>query len=339
MTRVLIVISEPPGGTSANLFAELAAVIGEKCDVRVLQRTGSLGGGLRQIRALLGYNFRAIGALFGTDTVILHVFVAPWLPLVLMAVILRKKIVIFQWDVYPVTLNGLRYNTSLSRRFADRVERFLLWLTPKIVVPSKDFLPFVNEDKVAAVIPLWPQRQMAVQPHCAQDATTGPVRIGFAGQINRTRGVEALLRYLAQDASQPVQLHVFSNSVLDRACIEDSPHITVVQHGFLQRDALQTALQDMHFGLICLSAHMDQPGYPSKTYDYLAAGLPVLYFGRPLPAFTDPLKAAGLGVDLVPDRQVNLASAYATLSHGFDDRRACYLAAHELKWGALADIL
>jgi hypothetical protein len=335
MARTLVVISELSGGTSANLFEELAAVIGSNHPVRVFQPDRPTGKGLSRLFGLIRRNYQAIRAMAGVRTVVLHVFIGAWLPLVLAAWLMRKRIVVFQWDVYPITLAGRRYNPGRLRRMADHVEVLLLKLVSALVVPSKDFLPFVDAGKVAAIV----QNSLVLCDHVAMPVGDGPVHIGFAGQINATRGLKEFIGFLAEKSEVPVHLHLFSANRLPAASEPAHPTVTVTQHGHMPRDALQSALQKMHFGLICLSPQLDQPGYPSKTYDYLAAGLPIVYYGRALSAFTEPLVAAGLAVAPLPEERINLASRYLTLSAGFAERRARYLGEHELRWGAIADIL
>ena len=340
MACTLIVISEPKGGTSSNLFEELVGVISGHRAVQVVQPERPAGSGLLRLWRIMRINVHAMRVSLGTDTLVLHVYLVKWLPLILMAKLMRRRIVVFQWDVYPITLAGRRINQRMSRRVADATENLLLRLADRLIVPSADFLPHVaSRGKTPAIIPLWPQKSLPIRAHSSVPVDNGPVNIGFAGQINATRGLSEFVDHLAAQSDHPVHLHLFSGSAIEGLLAELPGRVVVTHHGHLSRDALQNAFRGMHFGLICLSPKLDQPGYPSKTYDYLAAGLPLIYFGKGLPAFTTPLVDAGLAVALSPAVRFNPATEYLALSADFDIRRAKYLADHQLEWTTLADIL
>ena len=339
MKRVLVLISEPPGRTSANLFDELVRAISPHCDVRVIQVQAEWQSRIRRGLALIMTNIRAMWAVFWAQTIMLHVFAAGRAPTIVLARLLRRKVVIFQWDVYPMTLAGMSVEISQSRRIANVVEHWLLKHASVLIIPSEDFRPFVESKKVGGVIPLWPQQSLLSLEHIALATEGGPVRIGFAGRIDETRGIEACLQVLERAAVQPVEVHLYSGWPMPGMRDIDLKNVQVVHHGQLDRMALQADLRRMHFGLISLSPMLDQPGYPSKTFDYLAAGLPVLYFGRALPAFTAPLTEAGLGLIISDEEPINLGHAYTALSADFDAKRDAYLARCTLRWSALAEIL
>jgi hypothetical protein len=94
----------------------------------------------------------------------------------------------------------------------------------------------------------------------------------------------------------------------------------------------------MHFGLVSLNPLMDQPGFPSKTFDYLASGLPVLYFGRALPAYTSAIEKFGIGVDITHAKHIDLKSMHEEIHSHFEIGRRTYIAHVELKWGSIAEI-
>jgi hypothetical protein len=83
---------------------------------------------------------------------------------------------------------------------------------------------------------------------------------------------------------------------------------------------------------------MDQPGFPSKTFDYLAAGLPILYFGRGLPAYTSDIKKFSIGADITHSKTIDLKSMHDDIHSRFEIGRRNYIAYTELKWGRIAEI-
>jgi glycosyltransferase involved in cell wall biosynthesis len=335
MTRSLVLISESKGGTSSNLFDELVEVLREHQDVRVSQPNISFKNMMLKMTSTLMQNLRVIRHLFWADVIILHVYAVAWAPTIIAARILRKKVIIFQWDVYPITINGKRFNKGIARRAADWLENSLLRLATALVVPSQDFLPYVNARKVAAIIPLWPQRQITSLTHLFRHIGKEPVQIGFAGQINQTRGIDEFINEFRRTPRCQIHLHVFSGQHI--TLIDEMPtNVQVTEHGYLHRVELQKVLRTMHFGLLCLSVHLDQPGFPSKTHDYLSAGLPILYFGKSLPAFTEPLVAARLAVPLSFENCKKLHDEYLNLSRDFNIRRDNFIETNKLTWKKIA---
>ena len=62
--------------------------------------------------------------------------------------------------------------------------------------------------------------------------------------------------------------------------------------------ALKAELLKSDAGLICLSPDLDTPGFPSKIFDYVKAGLPSLYFGPSLEAYISILETSGVGINV-----------------------------------------
>ena len=98
-------------------------------------------------------------------------------------------------------------------------------------------------------------------------------------------------------------------------------------------------LRHMHFGLISLNPKLDQPGFPSKTFDYMAAGLPVLYFGRPLPSFTQAMERCGVGLDITTMTEINMYQLYQQMISGLEPGRDAWTAHTRLDEKRLTPLL
>jgi len=216
------------------------------------------------------------------------------------AKILGKKIVVLVWDTYPVTISGQRFSKGITRRLADFLELRLIRMAALRVVPSEDFLdnPGLQDAKAAR---FWARPKNLKSPK--RDRGTGEtVRLAFAGQINETRGFEQCLAHLDQRSTIPVEVHVYSHDSVD---FIDTAKIKVIRRGIIPRLNLLEVLGEFDYGIVCLNKNFDNSGFPSKTFDYIAAGLPVIYYGKNLEHFISILKRSGIGIDITNMNEIN----------------------------------
>ena len=294
--RILVVWTGPETGTCAVLFKALRDVLARHHQV-LSGPTGVVQGTKMRKRAnLLACEVRRWPQIIKSEAIILHSYVALSLPTVLLAWVLRKRIIMVMWDTYPITVNGQRLGGRFRRLF-DSIEQFAVKLATRVVIPTEDFAGFITHPDVR-VMPLWPSLPLGQTVPRRQRSADQPVRLAFVGQAGLTRGLpEAILR-LAKQAPTRFELHIFSPHPPEPEWSSLAPNVTVFGRGYLTRDVLLAALDDMDFGLISLHPGMGQPGFPSKTFDYLASGLPVIYTGRPLPAFEALIERTGVGIPL-----------------------------------------
>lgn len=335
--KILLITLGAKGDTSHNMFAALGDFLLEKYECRKTLISLSRGSASRNILALLGYSIRSLKDVLWSDTVIVHVAAAPTILILAAARMLRKKVVIFQWDVYPTTIGGVRHRDRLPHRILYRAESVCLALANLIVIPSEDFRDYAGGQKIA-VMPLWPRSELKLDPIIHRPIEGNTIRIAFAGQINELRGLAECVAHLESRSSARIILNIFSASTLPRDFFHPLSSVQVQHHGVLPREELQQRLAGMHFGLVSLNPLMDQPGFPSKTFDYLASGLPILYFGRPLPAYTSAIERFNVGVDITRDKNIDLKSIHKAIHSRFEDGRRKYIAYAELKWGQIAEI-
>lgn len=335
--RVLIITLGASMGTSANLFTELGRVVAQRHECRDISI--SLTGKSLPARAasILWSNVKHLRDVVWAQVVIGHVPAVLSLPLLIVARMTGRKLVIFQWDVYPVTIAGQTHVTGMVRRVMQQLERLCLRLADVIVLPSEDFRA-ASPAAEPVILPLWPQSALHLEPVRAAPAPDGVIHVAFAGQINEVRGLKECAAHLRDRSQGRVVLHLFSSDPFDGPQ-GDAGVLRIEHHGRLSRTDLQARLTQMHFGLVSLHPRLDQPGFPSKTYDYLAAGLPVLYFGRPLPDFVRTLEICGIGVDVTQFDRLDLASLHARMIGGLDAGRRDYLDRNALTIDRIAPLL
>jgi glycosyltransferase involved in cell wall biosynthesis len=338
--RIAVFWTGPANRSCAHLFSELARFIAERrlCRTAMIDLTSR--SFLQKIWTAIRFNVEKAPLVYSSEVIVLHTTILTLLPLVVLAKILRKKIVLFQWDVYPASIAGVEYKASFFRSVFFFLDKHSLRFADEIIVPSEDFRSFIQARDIK-VMPLWPEASLALKDFSPVSVDGENIQICFAGQINPLRGLDKFLLHLQQIASpERIVIHVYSDDRLPENLIDlCNERISITHHGILSRADLQKTLRKMHFGLISLHPQMDTPGYPSKTFDYVAAGVPLLYFGRKLPDYTRMLEGCGIGVDITELTNLDLSELYLKLAVKLKQGRLQFIAQTQLDWARFDKIL
>lgn len=102
----------------------------------------------------------------------------------------------------------------------------------------------------------------------------GPVKLEYAGNIGRVQGLDKVVEELPDD----VELHFYGTGALEET-LKRLHKKNVFFHGPYFRSMQQEVLGACHASIVTLSDGMYGLGVPSKTYNILASGRPVIYFG------------------------------------------------------------
>lgn len=291
--RITLIRSVSTPGNEWRIVRNLHHVLSKTVPVRMVD-CGFTGLGFRGAFSAI---FRQIKSAARSDVVIIH---SPFLlafPSAITAWLLRKRLIAFAWDSYPTKIAGRYYDRRFSRRMADVPEILVPWLTSRTVIPTSDFC-IDPKFRNAEVISFWAAAEQKV-PDSAVPRTPGKHRkIAFSGQINETRGVLEALRHLDRILTDRAEIHLFSNDLAENIMLVHFNNLELYHHGFLPHDQMIERMREIDFGLVSLHPELETPGFPSKTLDYLSASLPVIYFGRSLPAYTGLLESSGVGIDI-----------------------------------------
>lgn len=338
MTKtVLIIWNGPPTGTSANLFRALSVFLAERFDVLESANTLTDGGPLAKLAHHIRCNARRLGALRRCDTVVVHSYAALSLPTVILARLLNRKVIVMHWDVYPTSIDGKRLGGRLRRLF-DKIEWLTTRIATTIVIPSEDFRPFVHHRNLV-VMPLWPSLPLGQSPaRAARPPSAGPIRLAFAGQAGPTRGLADTFNALAAHRDTQFEVHLFGVAAVPYDQLKPAPNLRVIARGRVDREQLTAEFDAMDFGLISLNPHLDQPGFPSKVFDYVAADLPVVYFGRTLEAFVSLLERTGVGVRIEPT-PVDWTMLRSDATARWARAKSSFEAETRLEWSRIEKIL
>ena len=237
--------------------------------------------------------YTIFSALRRSGALIVHSPLAFSIFAIFLAKLLRCPITAFVWDLYPVKINGRRYNRRVRRLIADFVERLALRLSDHLIVQTSDFLssPVLAR---ALVIPFWHVPPSSVARAKRNKDAADSLRFAFAGQINQTRGLTETVLSLDAMLNEEAILHIYSSDPFEPpACLRN---LTIYHRGHLSTNQLARALDDDDIGLVSLHPGFDGPAFPSKSLDYLASGLPIAYFGPALTYYAKLLEQTRCGI-------------------------------------------
>lgn len=107
-----------------------------------------------------------------------------------------------------------------------------------------------------------------------QPMPIGKIKLEYAGNIGRVQGLENVIEKLPND----VELHLYGTGSMEDK-LKEMKHPRVFFHGPYFRSQQNEVLAACHVALVTLQDGMFGLGVPSKTYNILASGRPVLFFG------------------------------------------------------------
>jgi glycosyltransferase involved in cell wall biosynthesis len=141
-----------------------------------------------------------------------------------------------------------RPERSMTTRLRTAVERALSHLTDVIINISPHELPLLRRARfslkktvliVTGLRDLPPERRTPM----AERAPGSPLRLLFAGRMDRQKGIDLLLREFADIDPNRATLTLIGNNVVGRTELILLPHVESI--GWVARDVLSTALQDV----------------------------------------------------------------------------------------------
>lgn len=107
-----------------------------------------------------------------------------------------------------------------------------------------------------------------------QQMPNGKIVLEYAGNIGRVQGLDKVIDNLPDN----VELHLYGTGSMEET-LKKINHPRVFFHGPYFRSQQNEVLAACHIAIVTLQEGMYGLGVPSKTYNILASGRPVLYFG------------------------------------------------------------
>lgn len=200
-------------------------------------------------------------------------------PLVLLMSRLRKKrafsLNILVHDVFPENMvsAGLHLPSLVYRSLKSRYDKAYA-CADKLLALGRD-MAFILRQKTKNFVPIaivenWSDLDN-VQP---LPFPQGKIKIQYAGNIGRVQGLESLMENLPND----IELHFYGTGSMEKT-LKEKRQDNVYFHGPYFRSQQTNVLGSAHISVVTLEKGMYGLGVPSKTYNIMAAGRPILYFG------------------------------------------------------------
>jgi glycosyltransferase involved in cell wall biosynthesis len=102
----------------------------------------------------------------------------------------------------------------------------------------------------------------------------GAIKLEYAGNIGRVQGLDKLVDELPKD----IEMHFYGTGAMEKTLKEEGQP-NVFFHGPYFRSQQEEVLGAAHVSVVTLNEGMYGLGVPSKAYNIMAAGRPIIYFG------------------------------------------------------------
>lgn len=179
-------------------------------------------------------------------------------------------------DVFPE--NTIPANLKIPcYRFLKRLFDKAYSVTDQLIVLGRDMKKVLetktmryNPTLKINIIENWADTE-TIKP---QPFPQGRIKIEYAGNIGRLQCLDRFMDNLPKD----VEFHIYGTGAMEET-LKGRNQVNVYFHGPYYRSQQNEILGDCHFSLITLQDGMYGLGVPSKTYNILASGRPIIFIG------------------------------------------------------------
>jgi len=196
---------------------------------------------------------------------------------------LKLKFIIFVHDVFPENAVPAGLLSKKNPLYCALIHIFncAYRRADKIIVCGSD-MKHVLEEKIGATsypvvfsIPNWSNQDIILP---SAKTNIGKIIIKFAGNLGRVQGLNAILSIIGKLDNDNIQF-IFQGDGAYSALIRKVESPNIILKGPYKRDNEQEVLSECDIGLVSLSEGMYGLGVPSKSYNLMAAGKPILFIG------------------------------------------------------------
>ena len=141
----------------------------------------------------------------------------------------------------------------------------------------------------------------------------------YIGGITKVRGIEEIVQSLdlLDDSIKLNLAGKFSEKSLEKSVKQYTGWNKVLEHGWLDRKGVHSILQDSFTGLVTLHPIINyQDALPVKMFEYMAAGLPVIYSDISL--WKDIIEKEQCGISVDPYSAKDISNAINFLASNLD---------------------
>ena len=244
--------------------------------------------------------------------------------MILFKKVYRKKCILNVSDIWPSTAvdMGVIEKGSRSYNFMAWCEKFLYKNCVAVLGQSQEIL-----DHVKKYIPAIPQMLYRnLQSHQSQEPHTSkhqPLRLVFSGMLGVAQDVLSIVKNVPfKDLN--VEFHIIGGGKQFeeiKQYVDKMPDCGIHLYGFMPKEKIPSLLHEFDASIVPLVTHI-QGAFPSKIYDIIPLGLPILFCGKGEPA--NFITANQLGYTSLPHN-------YDTLIHNINEiKNLSDVAYHEL---------
>lgn len=201
-------------------------------------------------------------------------------PLVYFISRLKKKVgfefILLVHDVFPENL--LSQNVSIPAmlyRFVKSVFDRSYANADRMIALGRDMkkvlLDKTGQDNKVLIVENWADTEN-VRP--VPFPSTDVIRVEYAGNLGRAQSLDRLI----VDLPESVELHFYGTGAMEQR-LKQMRHPRVFFHGPYFRSQQNDVLGACHASIVSLSDCMYGIGVPSKSYNIMASGRPIIFFG------------------------------------------------------------
>jgi glycosyltransferase involved in cell wall biosynthesis len=191
------------------------------------------------------------------------------------------------WFSLPIEMV---YKTNVQKKYAQRLKNDIVKNADAVVTVNNSIKNYLGEGKNSVVIFNGADLDTSKMWHCATADSDNKFRIGILGTINHLSPIEPLLKTLhlifQRDLSFRDKLFVVHvgrcdtralNSMIEKYSLEDNVRLV----GYLRKNSAIKALAESDMLYFSVNSFGDYHILPSRTFDYLCSGRPVLANAAP----------------------------------------------------------
>ena len=210
----------------------------------------------------------------------------------------RKTCILNVSDIWPLTavdMGAIKEN-SRSYKFLSMLERFLYRNSDGILGQSQEILDHIKGFKNKGQLFLYRnlQHYELSESYKAKDTA---LKVVFSGMLGVAQDVAGIVKNIPfKDLG--VEFHIFGGGKQLEEIqnwISENPDGNVYAHGFIPKEEISKRLQEMDVSIVPLATRI-RGAVPSKIYDTLPQGLPILFCG------------GGEGADFIGGNNLGLVS-------------------------------
>lgn len=209
-------------------------------------------------------------------------------------------------DVFPDNLvKTSRGIAQLIGRLLNPIFNFSYKRLSNAIVLGEDMREVIEQKGVNNICTIrnWADEALEVMPF-----PSGKIRILYAGNVGPLQGLSEFILWFKQLDDQLFELHIRGEGDAKQelmVAVQELKMKNVFFFGAFRRDEQSDVLAKSHFGLVSLDSKMYGLGVPSKFYNIIKVGRPVLYFGPQHTEVYESIKNDSLG--LILDTSIDIS--------------------------------